>query len=72
MGGAPSIPLPKVVHLGDYVPAVGAGEIAELHALAARLGRRTVKMINSTSVGGGVAEILNRSSRSWVCRPAGM
>jgi trehalose synthase len=57
---AAPIPIPKVVHLEDYVPAVGEAEIAELRAMAARLKARTVKMVNSTSVGGGVAEILNR------------
>jgi trehalose synthase len=50
----------RTVHLEDYVPVVGAPEIQELHALASRLKGRSVQMVNSTSVGGGVAEILSR------------
>ncbi len=46
-------------HLDDYVPLVGASEIDEIRALARPLERRTVQMINSTAVGGGVAEILH-------------
>jgi len=48
------------VHLEDYVPVVGAAEMQELHALANRMKARSVQMVNSTSVGGGVAEILSR------------
>jgi trehalose synthase len=39
---------------------VGGAEIAELRTLATRLHGRSVQMVNSTAVGGGVAEILNR------------
>ena len=46
--------------LQDYAPIVGEAEIAELRALALRLKNRRVKMVNSTAVGGGVAEILSR------------
>ena len=46
--------------LDDYAAIVGPGEIQELRELARRLSGRTVKMVNSTAVGGGVAEILNR------------
>src|SRR5947207_13049650 len=46
--------------LDDYREVVGAQAIRELRDLAARLAGRRVKMINSTAVGGGVAEILNR------------
>ena len=46
--------------LDDYERVLGAAEIAELRTLAARLRGRSVQMINSTAVGGGVAEILNR------------
>ena len=46
--------------LEDYASLLGAGEIAELRALAARLEGRSIQMVNSTSVGGGVAEMLNR------------
>jgi trehalose synthase len=50
----------RVNKLEDYSVVLGAGEIAELRALASRLQGRTVQMVNSTSVGGGVAEMLNR------------
>jgi trehalose synthase len=46
--------------LDDYATVLGCGEIADLRALAARLEGRTVQMVNSTSVGGGVAEMLIR------------
>lgn len=46
--------------LADYVSVLGAGEIDELRALAGRLRHRSVQMVNSTAVGGGVAEMLNR------------
>ena len=48
------------VPLDDYSGVVGAGEIDEMRALAKPLAGRTVQMVNSTAVGGGVAEILNR------------
>jgi len=48
------------IPLDDYEPVIGTGEIEELRALAKGLRGRTVEMINSTAVGGGVAEILNR------------
>jgi len=48
------------IPLENYADVVGAGEIEELRALAKPLRGRTVEMINSTAVGGGVAEILNR------------
>jgi trehalose synthase len=44
----------------DYIPLVGAGEIDELYALAEGLKGRRVQFVNSTAVGGGVAEILSR------------
>ena len=46
--------------LQDYAELVGAGEIEALRALAKPLRGRSIEMINSTAVGGGVAEILNR------------
>lgn len=49
-----------MARMDDYAPAVGAGEVAELRALGERLRGRTAKMVNSTAVGGGVAEILTR------------
>ncbi len=51
---------PHTIQLDDYAPLVGTGEVAELRALADHLRGRSVQMVNSTSVGGGVAEMLNR------------
>ena len=51
---------PVLPVLQDYAPIVGEPEILELRELACRLAGRHVKMVNSTAVGGGVAEILNR------------
>jgi len=48
------------IPLENYAEVVGASEIEELRALAKPLRRRSIEMINSTAVGGGVAEILNR------------
>jgi trehalose synthase len=48
------------IPLEDYAELLGAGEIEELHALAKPLRGRSIEMINSTAVGGGVAEILTR------------
>jgi len=50
-------PSPK---LDDYRSVVGEAEIDELLCLARGVKGKTVKMVNSTSVGGGVAEMLNR------------
>ncbi|MEO0127487.1 MAG: glycosyltransferase [candidate division WOR-3 bacterium] len=44
----------------DYIPIVGQGIIDELYLLAIRCKDKTIQNINSTSVGGGVAEILLR------------
>ncbi len=46
--------------LEEYTPIVGEGVIAELRLLGERLSGKRVLNINSTRVGGGVAEILNR------------
>src|SRR3954463_10748904 len=46
--------------LDRYVPLLGAAEVDELRTLAKPLEGATVEMVNSTAVGGGVAEILNR------------
>jgi len=46
--------------LEKYVPLLGSAEIEELRALAGPLEGATVSMVNSTAVGGGVAEILIR------------
>ncbi len=44
----------------DYAPIVGESTVAELYILAERLKGKSVQNINSTAVGGGVAEILIR------------
>src|SRR3989338_7101294 len=46
--------------LREYDPIVGAQVIDELHLLAEKTKGWTVQNINSTAVGGGVAEILSR------------
>src|SRR4030042_1665875 len=46
--------------LMDYEPIVGHQPLEELYLLAEGLKGRRIKMVNSTAVGGGVAEILNR------------
>src|SRR3972149_5412385 len=46
--------------LDRYESIVGKGVIDELRLLSDRLRNRSVQHINSTAVGGGVAEILNR------------
>jgi trehalose synthase len=51
---------PRANKLDDYAGLLGSAEVAELRALASRLKGRTIQMVNSTSVGGGVAEMLNR------------
>jgi hypothetical protein len=48
------------IPLDDYAELLGEGEIEELRALAKPLRSRSMEMINSTAIGGGVAEILNR------------
>ncbi|MDD2752219.1 MAG: glycosyltransferase [Candidatus Omnitrophica bacterium] len=44
----------------EYIPIVGEPLIADLRLLGERLKGKVVQHINSTPVGGGVAEILNR------------
>jgi trehalose synthase len=48
------------IPLSDYAGVIGEGEIEELRTLAKPLAGRSVEMVNSTAVGGGVAEMLNR------------
>jgi trehalose synthase len=55
----PPVP-PPPPHLDDYESIIGRSQLDELHFLARGLRTKTVKMVNSTAVGGGVAEILNR------------
>lgn len=56
------IATPQIVPLSldQYVPLLGAAEVEELRTLAGPLEGKVVDMVNSTAVGGGVAEILNR------------
>ncbi|HLK34013.1 MAG TPA: hypothetical protein VKT29_13040, partial [Terriglobales bacterium] len=51
---------PPPPRLDDYEPIIGKPELDELRFLAQPLRGKTVKMVNSTSMGGGVAEMLNR------------
>jgi len=44
----------------DYIPIVGRDTIDELKLIADKLKGKTIQNINSTAVGGGVAEILSR------------
>jgi trehalose synthase len=46
--------------LEEYVPIVGQSIIDDLRLLAEKLQGTSIQHINSTAVGGGVAEILNR------------
>lgn len=46
--------------LADYSSLLGAVVVDELRTLARPLAGKSVQMVNSTAVGGGVAEILNR------------
>ena len=46
--------------LQDYAPIIGKSQLDELYYLASAVRGKTVKMVNSTAVGGGVAEMLNR------------
>src|SRR6266446_3326983 len=55
----PPAPAPAP-HLDDYRSIVGEAVVEELRFLARGIAGKTVKMVNSTAVGGGVAEMLNR------------
>jgi trehalose synthase len=55
----PPAPVPPP-RLDDYKGIVGQADIDELRFLARELKGKTVKMVNSTAVGGGVAEMLNQ------------
>src|SRR5208283_1265687 len=55
----PPAPVPAA-HLDDYKTIIGAAELDELRFLAREVKGKAVKMVNSTAVGGGVAEMLNR------------
>src|SRR6266849_5805768 len=53
-------PPSPAAHLDDYESVIGQGEVDALRFLAHELKGKTLKMVNSTAVGGGVAEMLNR------------
>src|SRR5512142_1364955 len=50
----------RAIEINDYARIVGRSTIDELYLLAERLQGKVIQNINSTSVGGGVAEILVR------------
>ena len=56
----------SVPKIDDYEPIVGKNVINELRHLAEKLKGIRVQNINSTAVGGGVAEILNRMVPLWI------
>src|SRR3990167_8790427 len=49
-----------MAEIEKYIPLVGQSVIDDLRLLGERLKGKVVQHINSTPVGGGVAEILNR------------
>lgn len=49
-----------MVNIDDYTPIAGESTMLELRLLAEKLNGKTMQHINSTAVGGGVAEILSR------------
>ena len=51
---------PPPPHLDDYASIVGRAQIDALRFLAQELRGKSIKMVNSTALGGGVAEMLNR------------
>jgi len=53
-------PVAAPPRFADYGPIIGEAEMDEVRWTAESLAGRSVKMVNSTAVGGGVAEILNR------------
>src|SRR5579863_416118 len=52
-------PPPSPPRLEDYEPIIGRAQLDELRVLARGMHNKTAKMVNSTAVGGGVAEMLN-------------
>src|ERR1700751_2563461 len=56
----PPPPAPASAQLAEYEAIIGESRPDELRFLASVLSGKTVKMVNSTAVGGGVAEMLNR------------
>jgi len=50
----------NMTDIEDYTPIVGPAAVKEILFLAGKLKRKKMQNINSTAVGGGVAEILSR------------
>jgi trehalose synthase len=53
-------PAPPAPQLAEYEPIIGKSQLDELRFVACPLSGKRVKMVNSTAVGGGVAEMLSR------------
>jgi hypothetical protein len=51
---------PPAPRLAEYEPIIGTFQLDELRFLAKPLVGKRAKMVNSTALGGGVAEMLNR------------
>jgi trehalose synthase len=51
---------PPTPTLADYEPIIGKSQLDELRFIARALKGKRVKMVNSTAMGGGVAEMLSR------------
>ena len=49
-----------MIRIEDYIPIVGQSSIDELRHIADKLNGKVMQLVNSTAVGGGVAEILTR------------
>jgi trehalose synthase len=49
-----------MARIDDYIPIVGESVVENLRLIALRLRGKRILNVNSTAVGGGVAEILNR------------
>ncbi len=49
-----------MINIEEYIPLVGQSVIDDLRLISSRLKGKSIQHINSTAVGGGVAEILNR------------
>jgi trehalose synthase len=49
-----------MIKIEDYIPIVGQSTVDEIGLIAEKLNGRVMQHINSTAVGGGVAEILTR------------
>jgi trehalose synthase len=49
-----------MIKIEDYIPIVGQSSIDEIQLVADKLNGKVMQIVNSTAVGGGVAEILTR------------